>query len=117
VIAVFGFPLAAEKGAQRAVRAAIAMLDEPARLVASWKGHGLPSIQRIGIGIDTGTVVFMEIGGRTRSQFDIIGDCMNGASRIEHLTKDPERRLLSSEESCRGLENDDSLAASFGRVR
>ena len=117
MIAVFGFPLAAEKGAQRAVRAAIAMLDEPARLVASWKGHGLPSIQRIGIGIDTGTVVFMEIGGRTRSQFDIIGDCMNGASRIEHLTKGLERRLLSSEESCRGLENDDSLAASFGLVR
>ena len=117
VIAVFGFPLAAEMGAQRAVRAAIAMLDELARLVASWKGRGLPSIERIGIGIDTGTVVFTEIGGRTRSQFDIIGDCINGASRIEHLTKDLERSLLISEESCRGLENDDSIAGSFELVR
>ena len=117
VIAVFGFPLAAEKSAQRAVRAAITMLDELARLVASWKGRDLPSIERIGIGIDTGTVVFAEIGGRTRSQFDIIGDCINGASRIEHLTKDLERSLLISEESCRGLENDDSTAGSFELVR
>jgi class 3 adenylate cyclase/CHASE2 domain-containing sensor protein len=113
IIAVFGFPLSADRSTRRAARAAIAMLDELARLVASWKEQGLSSVERIGIGIDTGMVAFAEVGGRTRSQFDIIGDCVNGASRIEHLTKELRRSLLTSEEVFRSLESDDSLSGSF----
>jgi adenylate cyclase len=66
--------------------------------------------------VDTGTVSFAEIGGRTRSQFDIIGDCINGASRIEHLTKDLRRNLLVSEEVFRELESDDSLGGTLELV-
>jgi class 3 adenylate cyclase/CHASE2 domain-containing sensor protein len=117
IIAVFGFPLVAELCAERAVRAAIAMQDELSRLVASWKERGLPSIERIGIGIDTGAVVFAEVGGRTKSQFDIIGDCINGASRIEHLTKELRKVLLISEEAYDALESDDSLSGSFELVK
>jgi class 3 adenylate cyclase/CHASE2 domain-containing sensor protein len=117
IIAVFGFPLAAEQCAERAVRAAIAMQDDLSRLVASWKERGLPHIERIGIGIDKGAVVFAEVGGRTKSQFDIIGDCINGASRIEHLTKELHRVLLISEEAYDALESDDSLSGSFELVK
>jgi class 3 adenylate cyclase/CHASE2 domain-containing sensor protein len=117
IIAVFGFPLVAEQCAERAARAAIAMQDELSRLVASWKERGLPSIVRIGIGIDTGAVVFAEVGGRTKSQFDIIGDCINGASRIEHLTKELRKALLISEEAYDALESDDSLSGSFELVK
>jgi adenylate cyclase len=117
IIAVFGFPLASEASAERAARAAITMLRELAALAAAWKEQGIPCIDRIGIGIDTGPVVFAEIGGRTKSQFDIIGDCINGASRIEHLTKGMKRSLLISEEACRGIERDDSLSGSFGFLK
>jgi len=117
IIAVFGFPLASEASAERAARAAIEMLRELAALAAAWKEQGIPCIDRIGIGIDTGSVVFAEIGGRTKSQFDIIGDCINGASRIEHLTKEMKRSLLISEEACRGIERDDSLSGSFGFLK
>lgn len=117
IIAVFGFPLAAEECTERAARAAIAMQDDLSRLLASWKERGLPSIDRIGIGIDKGAVVFAEVGGRTKSQFDIIGDCINGASRIEHLTKELHRVLLISEEAYDALENDDSLSGSFELVK
>jgi class 3 adenylate cyclase len=117
IIAVFGFPLAAEQCAERAVRAATAMQEDLSRLVATWKERGLPHIERIGIGIDTGEVVFAEVGGRTKSQFDIIGDCINGASRIEHLTKDLRRVLLISEEAYDALESDDSLSGSFELVK
>jgi adenylate cyclase len=117
IIAVFGFPLPSEASAERAARAAIAMLRELAALAAAWKEQGIPCIDRIGIGIDTGPVVFAEIGGRTKSQFDIIGDCINGASRIEHLTKEMKRSLLISEETCRGIERDDSLSGSFGFLK
>jgi adenylate cyclase len=117
IIAVFGFPLAAEECTERAARAAIAMQDDLSRLRASWKERGLPHIERIGIGIDKGAVVFAEVGGRTKSQFDIIGDCINGASRIEHLTKELHRILLISEEAYDALENDDSLSGSFELVK
>ena len=117
IIAVFGFPLASEASAERAARAGISMLRELAALAAAWKEQGIPCIDRIGIGIDTGRVVFAEIGGRTKSQFDIIGDCINGASRIEHLTKEMKRSLLISEEACRGIEKDDSLSGSFGFLK
>jgi class 3 adenylate cyclase len=117
IIAVFGFPLTADQSASRAVRAGLGMLDELARLVSVWKERSLSSIDRIGVGIDYGTVTFTEVGGRTKSQFDIIGDCINGASRIEHLTKELGRSLLVSEEALHALENDDSLSGSFELVK
>lgn len=117
IIAVFGFPLAAEASAERAARAALAMRGELSALAAAWREQGIPCIERIGIGVDTGHVVFAEIGGRTKSQFDIIGDCINGASRIEHLTKEMKSSLLISEEVYRGIEKDDSLSGSFGFLK
>jgi adenylate cyclase len=117
IIAVFGFPLEQARGAERAVRAGMAILEELARLTESWRGRGIASISRIGVGIDTGTVTFVEVGGRTRSQFDIIGDCINGASRIEHLTKELRRTLLVSEEIVRAIDSDDSLAGLFELVK
>jgi class 3 adenylate cyclase len=117
IVAVFGFPLSADRCAERAVRAAISMLEGTARLVISWKSSNLPCFERIGIGIDAGSVVFAEVGGPTKSQFDIIGDCINGASRIENLTKDFEKGLLISEDANRALESVDSLAGSFELVK
>jgi adenylate cyclase len=117
IIAVFGFPLAAEGSAERAARAGMAMLVELNGLVAVWKQQGTACIERIGIGIDAGPVVFAEIGGHTKSQFDIIGDCINGASRIEALTKELKQGMLLSEEAYHGIEQNDSLAGSFGFVR
>ena len=113
IVAVFGFPLSGDQVGRRAVRAALGMLDELALLVASWKEQNCAAIERIGIGIDVGTVTFAEVGGRTRSQFDIIGNCINGASRIEHLTKEMKRPLLISREAYGTLEGEDSLAGVF----
>ena len=117
IVAVFGFPLGGDQSARRAVRAAVGMLEELRNLVAGWKEHGLASITHVGIGIDTGPVVFAEVGGRTKTQFDIIGDCINGASRIEHLTKEFRKDLLVSAEVYHVIEDDDSLAGLFVPLR
>jgi class 3 adenylate cyclase/CHASE2 domain-containing sensor protein len=117
IIAVFGFPLEQAHVAARAVRTGIAMLEELARLAAAWHERGTASISRIGVGIDMGTVTFVEVGGRTRRQFDVIGDCINGASRIERLTKVLGRPLLVSEEVVRAIENDDNLSGLFAMVK
>ena len=117
IVAVFGFPLTADRAASRAVDAGVAMLAELSRLGGNAKDHGTPGIERIGIGIDTGLATFMEVGGSTKNQFDIIGDCINGASRIEHLTKELNRDLLISGETFDALQTDDRLSGSFELVK
>jgi class 3 adenylate cyclase len=113
IIAVFGFPLDCSHCAPRAVKAGLLMRKELARLKNSWRERSLAGIEHMGVSIDTGTVTFTEIGGPTKSQFDIIGDCVNGASRIEHLTKELKRDFLISEEAYYALQEDDRLSGSF----
>jgi class 3 adenylate cyclase/CHASE2 domain-containing sensor protein len=116
IVAVFGFPLASEAAAERAVRAAQSMLRRLAALVDSWTGRGMACIRAIGIGVDAGPAVFTEVGGRSKIQFDIIGDCINGAARIQALTKELRHGLAISEEAWRLIQDIDELAAGFERV-
>jgi len=116
IVAVFGFPLATGRSAVRAVLAGECMLRELSALIASWTEREIAAFRAIGIGIDAGDVVFTEVGGRTRSQFDIIGDCINGASRIQTLTKEYPHALLISEEAYRRIEDSREIAGSFVRV-
>ena len=88
IVAVFGFPLDGQQTAYRAVLSGIAMLAGLSRLVANWKERGVEHFRHIGIGIDFGSVTFAEVGGRSRRQFDIIGNAINGAARIQALTKE-----------------------------
>jgi adenylate cyclase len=113
IVAVFGFPLENARCVERAVRAGMSMLRELSGLASDWHDRFGTGIRKIGIGIDAGPASFVEVGGKTKSQFDILGDCINGASRIQGLTKKLKRDLLISEEVYRGIETDDALAGSF----
>ncbi len=96
IVAVFGFPRDESAPAARAVAATRAILEKVITLRAEWSLAGLPPIDGIGVGIDCGMVRFMRIGGRRRVQFDIIGSAINGASRLQTLTKDLNSPLLVS---------------------
>ena len=87
IVAVFGFPLDDKRRVFRAVRTGVEMLAALRDLTADWSNRGIQHFERIGIGIDCGTVTFTEVGGATKKQFDIIGNAINGASRIQTLTK------------------------------
>ena len=113
IIAIYGFPLNPKLKEVRSVRAALSMLKELDVLKGFWQDRELPLIKGIGIGIDTGPLTFTEVGGKAKSQFDVIGDCVNGAARLQEYTKFFEKSLLLTEEVVQELHNEEILRDMF----
>ncbi|HKO80250.1 MAG TPA: adenylate/guanylate cyclase domain-containing protein [Chitinophagaceae bacterium] len=97
----FGAPLPVQYHSQKAVNAALEILDQLEKAVQ--KGYIHPT--RIGIGIHTGEVVTGNIGTDARQQYSITGSVVIMASRIEQLNKEFQSQLLISEEVTRSIAN------------
>jgi class 3 adenylate cyclase len=89
LLAVFGAPERLPDHTDRALAAAA----EIARLLASRFGDEL----RFGIGINSGPVVVGSVGGGGRLEFAVIGDPVNVAARVEHLTRETGDVVLLTE--------------------
>jgi adenylate cyclase len=96
IMAGFGIPVAHEDDEDRALRAAIAMLNALGALNAGRQQHGQPPID-MGIGLNTDTVVSGNIGSPKRMDYTMIGDGVNLASRLESACKQYHARLLISD--------------------
>jgi class 3 adenylate cyclase len=89
LLAVFGAPAALPDHADRAVAAALELVDS----VRERFGGAL----RVGIGINSGPVVAGTIGGGGRVEFTVIGDPVNTASRVEAVTRETGDDILLTE--------------------
>ncbi len=69
-----------------AVRAALAMRVELARLNEKWRAEGLPEFT-IGIALNHGPVISGNIGSPQRMEFTVIGDPVNVTWKMQELTK------------------------------
>jgi class 3 adenylate cyclase/tetratricopeptide (TPR) repeat protein len=78
IMALFGAPIAHENDAERAVLAALDMLDVTAR--RSDESEHLLSIR---VGLNQGEVVAAHVGSESRQQYTVMGDTVNVASRLE----------------------------------
>ena len=78
IMAVFGAPVAHEDDPERALRAALDMMDA---IVAF--NHANGTELGLHIGINTGLVVAGEIGGRDRRDYSVMGNAVNLAARLE----------------------------------
>ncbi|QSQ16488.1 adenylate/guanylate cyclase domain-containing protein [Myxococcus landrumensis] len=93
----FGAPLADVEHASRAVRCALAMVQELEAFNAERALQGAPAVH-MGVGVHTGPVVLGNIGSTSRRlDYTAIGDTVNLASRIEGLTKRAGVPVLVSE--------------------
>ena len=102
IMAAFGIPVAHEDDADRAVRAAIAMMRELAQWNHSRLAEGKQAVD-IGIGLNTDVVVSGNIGSRKRMDYTIIGDGVNLAARLESACKQYGSHILISEFTYRKL--------------
>jgi adenylate cyclase len=93
---LFGAPLAHADAPDRAVRAALAMVARLEALNIYLNSQNLPTL-RIGVGIHTGEVIAGQIGPDTRVEYEVTGEAVNVASRVEGLTKELHTTILISE--------------------
>ena len=110
IVAVFGFPLDESDMCTRAVKASLSMLSGLSKLIQKWDRKGAAHVKAIGIGLDVGEAAFLEIGGGTKKQFDIIGNPINGAARLQALTKKVKIPFVVSQELIEGLRSQQSSA-------
>ncbi|MEK6655457.1 MAG: adenylate/guanylate cyclase domain-containing protein, partial [Thermodesulfobacteriota bacterium] len=102
IMAAFGIPLPHDDDEDRAVRAAIGMINA----LRAWNRRRTAEGKKpvgMGIGLNTDTVVSGNIGSPKRMDYTLIGDGVNLASRLESLCKQYHASILISENTCRRL--------------
>jgi len=92
ILALYGAPQRLDNAAERAVESACSMLERLAELNADRRDP-----VAIGVGIHTGEAVVGNIGSESRTEYTVIGDAVNLASRIEALTRRYAQPILVSE--------------------
>jgi class 3 adenylate cyclase len=111
IMALFG------GGADDAVKAGIAMLQRLAEYNQCRTQKGYSPI-RIGIGINTGSLMLGTVGGHSRMDSTVISDTVNLASRIEGLTKNYGVSLLISHQTFSQLQDAEQYAVrTIGQVK
>ncbi len=96
IMAYWNAPVEVKNHADEAVKSAIEQIQLLQNIHPAIRKHYGVEIA-IGIGIHTGTVTAGDMGSFGRSDYTIIGDNVNLASRIEGLTKHYEAQILISE--------------------
>lgn len=85
IMVLFGAPIAREDDVRRALTCAVEMQLAMQGINRQHRANGLPELY-MGIGINTGHVLAGNLGSDTYSEYTVIGDEVNLASRIEAFT-------------------------------
>ena len=102
VMAFWGAPLPQPNHAELAARAALEMIEGLEKLNRKWQSEGRPTLH-IGVGINSGEMLFGNIGSEQRMDFTVIGDNVNLGSRLESATKELKAAIVISEATYREI--------------
>ena len=100
LMAIFGAPENDPYQEEHALKAAIEMQQELAKLQVRWEAEGIQI--RIGVGIHSGPAIVGTIGSSRRMEYTAIGDTVNVASRLQTATKELGASILVSEHTYYG---------------
>jgi len=96
VMAFWGAPMPQPNQAELAARAALEMIEGLEKLNQKWQSEGRPTL-KIGVGINTGEMLFGNIGSEQRMDFTVIGDSVNLGARLESATKELKASIVISD--------------------
>ena len=97
IMAVFGAPIAEQDHADRALSTAREMLTVRLPRFNAWiREQELGDGFRMGIGLNSGSVMSGNVGSERRVEYTAVGDTTNSAARIEALTKGTPHQLMLS---------------------
>jgi class 3 adenylate cyclase len=102
LMAVFGAPILMEDHRERAVRAALDMVDNLLVFNTGQAALNRPGV-KIGIGIASGQMIAGYTGTQHRATYTCVGDTVNLAARIEAHTKVTGSPILIDENTFQGL--------------
>lgn len=114
IMAAFGVPVARTTveqiaaDARGAVACGLVMGERLGELNEGWALRGLPPVE-MRVGIFTGPLVAGSLGGKERSEYGLIGDTVNIASRLESCAKERQEsicRVLVGKETFVHIEDD-----------
>ena len=112
IMAYWNAPFEIENHANKAVDSALEQLEKLKEINKELVANKLPAVN-IGIGLTTGIATVGEIGSVGRSDFTIIGDNVNIASRIESLCKYYGAKLIISQDTKDRLQNEENYIFKF----
>jgi adenylate cyclase len=115
ILAYWGAFTPGKNHAMLAAQAALEMLVRLEQLNIVWSAQGRPTL-RIGIGINTGNVVFGNVGRGKKIEFTVIGDAVNLASRLEGVNKEFGTSVIISEFTLGHL-RDHAQVRSLGNIK
>ena len=96
IMAFWGAPIPQKDHALRACLAALEMQVRLGELRKKWKKEGRPELVAR-CGVNTGSVIAGNMGGKDRFDYTVIGDPVNLASRLEGANKQYESLIMISE--------------------
>jgi class 3 adenylate cyclase len=94
VMAVFGAPVPLEDHADRALVAAVAMIERQYALDRAWQEADWPPFG-LGIGLSTGRVAAALLGSEERLEYTVVGDVVNMSQRLQDQARPAGRIVLS----------------------
>ncbi len=114
IMAFWGAPLPQAGHAMHAVSAALEMQAALIPLAEEFTKRGWPVIE-LGIGINTGVMNVGNMGSEYRVAYTVVGDAVNLGSRLEHLTRKYQVRVIVSEAT--RVASDDFLFRELDQVK
>ncbi len=114
LMATFGTPEPSPRDARNALRCAMDMIAALETWNAERIAVGAAPV-RVGIGLHYGPVIAGDIGNERRLEYSVIGDTVNIASRLEHLTRSLDTPLVVSDSLVKAIARNDDNGKSLVR--